>query len=180
MKRPLPTVEEAREILARKRTRPQRRAPPPVGRKLTKLVKALDERFGQGSDGLAARWKEIAGENLARVTEPVKLITPRGGGQATLEIRVNGPAAALIQHQSPQIMERANLILGAGKVGKLRIVQGPLSIRPEAALTSKPGRRRKPPLDAAAESALIAETPEGPLKAALVRLGREVLRTPSR
>jgi len=180
MKRPLPTVEEAREILARKRTRPQRRPPPPAGRKLGKLIKALDDRFGQGADGLAARWEEIAGENLARVTEPVKLVTPRGGGQSTLEIRVNGPAAALIQHQSPQIMERANLILGAGKVGKLRIVQGPLSIRPEGATAIRNVRRRKAPLDAAAEAALVSETPEGPLKDALLRLGREVLRSPSR
>jgi hypothetical protein len=37
----------------------------------------------------------------------------------------------------------------------------------------------RPPLDAAAEQALadsLAETPDGPLKAALLRLGREVLR----
>lgn len=181
MKRPLPTLEEARDILARKRTRPQRRPPPPVGRKLTRLVKQLDERFGQGADGLAARWTEIAGDSLSRVTEPVKLITPRGGGPATLEIRVNGPAAALIQHQSPQIMERANLILGPGKVGKLRIIQGPLTLRPQTAATpARPARRRKPPLDAAAETALEAGTAEGPLKDALLRLGREVLRAPSR
>ena len=66
MKRPLPTLDEARAILAAKRTRPQRRTPPTVGRRLGKLIKTLDERFGQGAGGLQAHWREIAGEALAR------------------------------------------------------------------------------------------------------------------
>jgi hypothetical protein len=59
----------------------------------------------------------------------------------------------------------------------LRIVQGPLRNAPRA----PPVVRARPrgPLDAAQERALadsLAELPEGPLKAALARLGREVLR----
>jgi hypothetical protein len=178
MKRPLPTAEEARAILAAKRTRPARKAPPPVGRRLNKLVKQLDERFGQGATGLVARWREICGEPLCRVTEPVKLVTSKRGGPAILEIRVAGPAAALIQHQSPAILAKVNLFLGEGAVDRLRIVQGPLTAQPQRSAATP--RRAKPPLDAAEEAALAAQTPDGPLKAALVRLGREVLRTPSR
>ena len=179
MKRPLPTPAEAAEILARKRTRPARPAPPPAGRKLTKLVKSLDERFGQGLGGLGARWREVVGEPLARATEPVRLIKSRSGSGATLEIRVDGPAAALIQHQAPQILERANLFLGADAVARLRIVQGP--VRPTAPRPPRPVRRAKPPLDAAREAELAAsvEASGDPLvAAALVRLGRGVLRTP--
>src|ERR1700749_4922054 len=127
MKRPLPTAAEAQAILAAKRSRPARKAPPAAGRQLTKLVKSLDERFGQGANGLIVRWREICGEPLSRVSEPVRLVQPKRGGPAVLEIRVAGPAAALVQHQSPAILAKVNLFLGAGAVDRLRIVQGPLS-----------------------------------------------------
>ncbi|HEX5377295.1 MAG TPA: DciA family protein [Phenylobacterium sp.] len=175
-RRSLPTPAEAAAILARKRTRPTRRPPPPLGRSLNKTLKALDERFGQGPGALQARWREIVGAEIAKRTEPVKLTKPRDGGPASLEIRVAGPAAALIQHQAPEIVARVNLFLGAGAVNKLRIVQGPLRALGE---TTKPVRRKSAPLDAAQEADLarsLAEAPDGPLKAALLRLGRGVLR----
>jgi hypothetical protein len=175
MIRSLPTPAEAARILARVRTRPAPRPPPPVGKALTATLKALDTRFGGGGDGLKARWREIVGPALARRTEPVRLTKTRGDGGATLEIRVDGPSATIIQHQTGDILSRVNLFLGAGSVERLRIVQGPLRRRPEEA-------RRPPargPLDAASEQALarsLAMAPEGRLKEALIRLGREVLR----
>jgi hypothetical protein len=117
------------------------------------------------------------GVDIARRTEPVKLIRGRNGGPSSLEIRVAGAAAALIQHQAPEILARVNLFLGEGKVDKLRIVQGPLrALVPEAA---KPMRRRPAPLDAAQEAELargLASEPDSPLKSALLALGRGVLR----
>ena len=176
MRRSLPTPTEAADILARKRTLPQRRPPPPAGRGLRKLLKELDAKYGQGPGALQARWREIVGPDIARRTEPVKLSKPRGGGPGALEIRVAGASAALIQHQAPEIVARVNLFLGEGAVNKLRIVQGPLrGLAPEP----RPQPRRTPPLDAAQEAELargLESVPEGPLKAALLRLGRGVLR----
>lgn len=174
MSRQLPSLEEAARILARKRTRPPRRPPPPAGRALRGYVKSLDGRFGQGAAALSARWREIVGPEIARRTEPVKLTKSRNGGGASLEIRVAGPAAAIIQHQAREILSRVNLFLGAEAVQKLRIVQGPLR-HAEAA----PPRRRAVPLDAAAEADLaagLAGAPDGKLKDALMALGRGVLR----
>jgi len=184
MARPLPTAQEAAAILAAKRTRPAPGPPPVAGRALTGTVRALDARFGQGPDALAARWREIVGEAVARRTEPVKLVRPRTGGGASLEIRVEGPAAALIQHQAQDILARANLFLGAGTVTRLRIVQGPLRgiVRREPA-AGPPQRHIRAPLDAAAEAELGASLealPDGRLKQALHALGREVLRGKSR
>jgi len=143
--RKLPTLAEAAEILARRRTRPARRPAPPAGRSLTPLLKALDERFGQGPGALQARWPDIVGADLARRTEPVKLSSPRGGAPGVLEIRVAGPSATLIQHRSAEILERVNLFLGAGSAGRLRVVQGPLRLRPVQAPAQLAGRRRPPP-----------------------------------
>ncbi len=181
MARPLPSARDVAHILAAKRTRPAGRPPPAAARSLSKTLKALDARFGHGVEGLKARWTEIAGQTLARRTEPNKLTTPRGGGGATLELRVAGPAATLVQHQAPDILARVNLFLGPGAVVKLRIVQGPLRGAParEAAVTNAARRRPKGPLDAAAEQRLsedLAGFPEGRLKQALARLGREVIR----
>ena len=182
MPRPLPSLEDARRILAAKRSRPAYRPAPTLGRSLGKLVKALDERFGQGADGLKDRWREIAGDRLAARTEPVRLIKGRNGAASTLEIKVEGPSAALIQHQAPEILARVRLFLGADAVDRLRIVQGPLRptvAAPPGVAAVKARRRRRTPLDAAEEARLQAElsqAPDGPLKAALLRLGREVMR----
>ena len=174
-KRPLPSTQDALRILAEKRTRPQRRAPPPLGRALGKTLRELDAKFGQGPGALAARWREVVGAEIARRTEVVKLTKGRNGAPSSLEIRVAGPSAAIIQHQAHEILARVNLFLGADAVQKLRIVQGPL----QAAKPPAPQRRRLAPLDAAEEAKLaadLADAPEGKLKSALLALGRGVLR----
>jgi hypothetical protein len=175
-RRTLPSVQDAHRNLSEKRTRPPRRPPPPAGRSLAPVLKELDAKFGQGTGALAARWREVVGPDIARRTEPVKLTKGRAGGPSSLEIRVAGPSAAIIQHQAHEILARVNLFLGAEAVQKLRIVQGPLQKKHEPPAKS---RRRLPPLDAAEEAGLakdLAAAPEGPLKTALLALGRGVLR----
>ena len=181
MARPLPSPEETARILAAKRTRPPRRPPPLAGRSLGTLVKALVERFGKGPEGLQARWREIVGEALARNTEPVKLTRPRGGAGGVLELKVGGAAAALIQHQAPDILARVNLFLGDGAVAKLRIVQGVVKARATSTSPAQKAnaRKRARPLDAAVEAELeagLAPVGDEKLKAALRILGREVMR----
>ena len=172
--RPLPTDAEALDILTRRRTRPPPRPAPTAGRTLAPALKALEAQFGQGVSGLQNRWREIAGDALARHSMPVKLTKGRNGAGGILELKVDGPAAALIQHQAPQIISRVELMLGPGSIAKLRIVQGP--VRPAAAPKAP---RKRPPLDAGTEAQLARDmeaAPEGPLKASLLKLGREVLR----
>jgi len=176
MRRPLPTAEEALAILRAKRTRPQRRPPPPAGKSLAPLLKTLEDRFGKGPAALQARWREIVGDTLARRTEPVRIIKGRNGEGGALELRVDGPVASLIQHQAPQITARLDMLLGKGVVTRLRIVQGPVKA---AAPPVAQRPRRKPPLDAAQERQLadsLADQPDGGLKEALLKLGRGVLR----
>ena len=177
MARDLPTESETREILSRRRTRPAPRPAPPAGRALAPLIKQLDEKFGRGASALEPRWREIVGDQLARVTRPQKLTKGRAGSGGTLELRVAGPAALLVQHQSEQILSRVNLFLGPGSVDKLRIAQGPVKPLPILAASTRGSRRRIDPLDAAAEAELIQSLEPAPtgLKAALTNLGRAVL-----
>lgn len=180
-RRTLPTADEALKILSRRRTRPPMRVPPPAGKSLAPLIRELDKKYGQGPGALQARWKEIVGDTLARRTEPVRIIKSRTGEGGTLELRVDGPVASLIQHQAPQITQRLDLLLGKGAVTRLRIVQGPVRVA-GAAASAPPRPRRRPPLDAAQERDLansLVDQPEGPLKEALLKLGRGVLRNES-
>ena len=176
MRRPLPTESEAREILARRRTRPPPRPAPKAGQALAKTIRALDEKYGRGAQALEPRWKEIVGERLARVTQPQKLTKGRGSAGGTLELRVAGSAALLVQHQSAEIIERVNLFLGTGAVERLRIAQGP--VRGLSDSPASPRRARAlPPLPADQDAALtqsVSAAPES-LKDALTRLGRNVL-----
>lgn len=177
--RRLPSLQEAQRILAQRRTRPAWRAPPTAGRSLNRLIKGLEERFGQGPDLLRSRWREIAGELLAARTEPVKLVRNRTGGGGTLEIKVDGPAAALIQHQAPQILARVNLFLGSGAVAKLRIVQGKVTSSQRATPPPRKDRLKNQPLDAAAEAELrrgLGAAPDSALARSLLKLGREIMR----
>jgi hypothetical protein len=181
MRRTLPTDAEAREILSRRRTRPAPRPAPKAGRALQALIKELDGRFGRGATALEPRWREIVGDRLARVTRPQKLTRGRGGAGGTLELRVAGPAALLVQHQSEDILARVNLFLGAGSVDRLRIAQGP--VKPPPDLAAAPKRRpAAQPLSAHEEADLKAALDGAPdsLKGPLERLGRAVLGDPEK
>lgn len=181
MRRPLPTEAEAREILSRRRTRPAPRPAPKAGRALQGLIKELDAKFGRGASALEPRWTEIVGERLARVTRPQKLSKGQGGAGGTLELRVAGPAALLVQHQSEEILQRVNLFLGPGSVDKLRIAQGPVK-PPVGAAPAAKARSAPPPLPAHQEAELRAAVANAPdaLKSPLERLGRAVLGDPAK
>lgn len=177
MRRPLPTADEAREILTRRRTRPAPRPAPRAGRALQGLIKELDAKFGRGASALEPRWREIVGDRLARVTRPQKLSRGRGGAGATLELRVAGAAALLVQHQAEDILARVNLFLGPGAVSRLTFAQGPVKPLPEPAASARVRPAAPPPLPASAEAdlrAAVAAAPEG-VRQALEALGRAVL-----
>src|ERR1700733_4145240 len=81
---------------------------------------------------LVTRWAEIAGPEIARHSEPLKMQWPRpveGQQQepATLVLRVEGPMALEIQHTSDALLQRVNRFFGWNAVGRLTLRQGPLS-----------------------------------------------------
>jgi hypothetical protein len=82
-------------------------------------------RFGFVQGALLSRWREVVGPVYARWSIPESLKFARGestGG--VLTIRVEGPFSLQLQHVGPQIIDRANRILGHAAVGRIRLVQG--------------------------------------------------------
>ncbi|ESQ92120.1 hypothetical protein ABAC460_04335 [Asticcacaulis sp. AC460] len=142
-------------------------------------MKSLEARF-EGQDDpahrLQRRWPEIAGEKLAKLCEPVRLIKGRAGSSqgGALEIRVAGAYAPLIQHQAGPLVDRINLFLGGKPVDRLRIIQGPLTVAPRKVPPPKPA-----PLSAAEDLALqqqLGDVGDDKVRAALLKLGRSVMR----
>ena len=131
---------------------------------------------GFASRELVTRWAEIAGSDIAKFSEPLKIQWPRpveGQNQvpATLILRVEGPMALEIQHSSDAILQRVNRFFGWNAVGKIALRQAPLS-RPKL-------RKSTPPIEPAA----IAEVAKGlgsveddELREALARLGATIKR----
>ena len=115
---------------------PRRNGVRDVGSLLPDVGGTAFRRFGFVQGALLARWTEVVGPVYARWSIPESLRFPRGqstGG--VLTIRVEGPFSLQLQHVAPQILDRANRILGANAVAKLKLVQGEV---PKPAERSQP------------------------------------------
>ena len=90
-------------------------------------------RFGFTQSALIERWGEIAGPTYARHCRPLRLRFARGAKeQGTLAIAATGALAPMLRHVEPQIIERANRILGYAAVARIVIEQGAAMVAPPA------------------------------------------------
>lgn len=131
---------------------------------------------GFASRELVTRWAEIAGSDIAKFSEPLKIQWPRpveGQNQvpATLILRVEGPVALEIQHSSDAILQRVNRFFGWNAVGKIALRQAPLS-RPKLRKTIKPIE----PAAVAEVSRGLGSVEDDELREALARLGATIKR----
>jgi len=165
--------------------KPSRPTARPLRDLLGKVVGDAFTRQGFASAELVTRWPEIAGAEIAALSEPIKIQWPRVAASSpaseqasgwerppgTLVLRVEGPAAIEIQHLAGVICERVNRFLGWRAVERIVFRQAPLRRQ-----VRRSGR--KP--DAAAAARLAASLPEiadDDLRAALARLGAAVKRS---
>jgi hypothetical protein len=141
--------------------------------------KCLAESFsrqGFTSAQLVTHWEDIAGREIAASSEPLKIqwashVDPDDPEPGTLVLRVQGPAALEIQHQSDVIIERVNRFLGWRAIGRLALRQAPLLRRPK--------RAPPPPLDPQAAqriAATLTHIDDEGLRGALARLGAAIKR----
>jgi hypothetical protein len=128
--------------------------------------------------GLVQSWEEIVGERLAGSCRPEKIQWPRRMHEedpfqpAALVIACDGMAALHLQHQSGEIIGRVNAFLGYAAIGRLKLVQKPLS-------GSGPKRMAEPPTLSATETAKLAQSTSGieddALRESLQKLGSSIL-----
>ncbi len=151
--------------------------PRPLAELVAPALGDVFARQGFAASELVTHWPEIVGDEVAACAEPLKLQwpprhDPDERAEATLILRVEGPAAIEVQHACDVILERVNRFLGWRAVGRLSLRQAPL--RRRAPRAAPP--RIDPALQAEVAVGLQDIADDG-LRAALARLGAAVRRS---
>lgn len=155
--------------------KPSRPVARPLRDLLGKVVGDSFTRQGFASAELVTRWPEIAGAEIAAVSEPIKIQWPRPDDTGvrvpgTLVLRVEGPAAIEVQHLAQVICERVNRFLGWRAIERIAFRQAPLR------RTSRKAGLKPDAVAAARLAASLPEIADDELRAALGRLGAAVKR----
>ncbi|QPC87041.1 DUF721 domain-containing protein [Mesorhizobium sp. NBSH29] len=130
------------------------------------------------SIGLVQSWEEIAGVRLATTTRPEKIVWPRRMHEddpfepATLVIACEGAAALRLQHETGEIISRVNAFLGFNAVGRVKIVQKPVTF---AAPRKKPVMRPLSEPEQQKISSTVGLIEDDGLRASLEKLGATIL-----
>jgi hypothetical protein len=157
-------------------SKPGRTTAKPLSLLLSDVFSDAYAKQGFAARELVTRWAEIAGEDVATHSEPLRMQWPRpveGQPQepATLVLKVEGPMALEIQHKSDLILQRVNRFFGWSAVGRLALRQAPLSRRDR--------RKPAPPPDPRAVAEIadsLTSVEDEQLRAALARLGAAIKR----
>ncbi|RWK29974.1 DUF721 domain-containing protein [Mesorhizobium sp.] len=152
--------------------------PVPVSDLATQILDPVLRKRAGMSIGLVQSWEEIAGPRLASRSRPEKIQWPRRMHEddpfepAVLVIACEGMAALHLQHETGEIIHRVNAFLGFNAIGRIRIVQKPVTV--------DKGRLRPSlrPLTAAEKvklSGTVGMIEDDGLRASLERLGATIL-----
>lgn len=125
---------------------------------------------------LLTQWAEIVGEDFASCTQPLELKRRSGlalGGVLTLA--VEGARATEIEHVLPQLIERVNAHYGYRAVAEARLTQATDRLRRRPETPARAPRRTATEDERRRVAALTDPIGDGDLRAALARLGENVI-----
>ena len=90
---------------------------------LAPRVQRVAEGRGFAVTRLLTNWTEVAGDDIAAVTRPVKVGYGRGGFGATLTLLTTGPMAPMVEMRLPQLRERVNACYGYNAIQRIMLTQ---------------------------------------------------------
>ncbi len=96
----------------------------PAGQDALNHATAALQRAGFPDATLVLRWREIVGDDIARIAEPLKLTEGPEGG--VLSLKCDPGAAVFLQHQTRDLLERLAAYLGPSRIARIRLVPGEL------------------------------------------------------
>lgn len=100
----------------------------PVAAEANKASVSAFARAGFSDPALVLRWRDIAGPEVARLAQPVRLADGPSGG--TLTLRAVPGAALFLGHEKRALCERINTYLGRPAVAQIKFSQGALLAPP--------------------------------------------------
>lgn len=108
-----------------------------VGKAMTPACR----KRGFASVDIIAAWADIVGERYGARVQPDRLIWPRRPDRtdpetppepAILVVHTDGATALLLSHETAQVIERINTFYGWQAVGRIKILQKPVKVKPSA------------------------------------------------
>ncbi len=146
---------------------------------LNDQIRRAGETRGFAVSRLLTHWAEIVGQDTAAIARPVNVGYGRGGIGATLTLLTTGPQAPILEMQKEQLRGKVNTVYGYNAISRIRITQtAPTGFADgQASFDHKPKETRPEinPEIAAEADQVSRDVHDGDLRAALERLGRNVL-----
>ncbi|WP_170383913.1 DUF721 domain-containing protein [Ruegeria atlantica] len=142
-------------------------------------IRRAGESRGFAVSRLLTHWVEIVGQDMAAIARPVNVGYGKGGIGATLTVLTTGPQAPMLEMQKEQLRNKVNAVYGYNAISRVRITQtAPTGFAEgQASFDHKP-KSAKPKIDPEIEAEAdrtARDVHDGELRAALERLGRNVL-----
>jgi hypothetical protein len=145
---------------------------------MKQAVRVAGESRGFAVARLLTHWAEVAGEEMARKTRPVKIGYGKGGMGATLTLLVKAAEAPMVQMALPVLKERVNAVYGYAAISHIHLTQtaatGFAEGQAEFTPAPKAAKAADPVTRAEAEAVAGVVTDPG-LRAALEQLAENIL-----
>ena len=150
------------------------------GTLLSAQIRKGSESRGFAVSRVLTHWSEIAGSEIAKVAKPVKVSYARQGFGATLTVLTTGAQAPMLEMQKEQLRERVNAAYGYNAIARIQITQtAPTGFAEgQAQFEDRQVEKTLPKpseMTVAAASKLAQPVGDGDLRAALEKLGQNVL-----
>jgi hypothetical protein len=145
---------------------------------LADRIRKAGESRGFAMTRLLTHWAEVVGDDLARVTRPVRVSYGREGLGATLTVWAQGAVAPLVEMQKPQIAARVNAVYGYAAISRISLTQtdpGGAGFAEAPAPYAPPPPEPPPAIPSAAVAAVTEGVTDPGLHDALARLAANVM-----
>ena len=146
---------------------------------LSERIRRAGETRGFAVSRVLTHWAEIVGGDIAAIARPVDVGYGRGGFGATLTVLTTGAQAPMLEMQKEKLRERVNAVYGYNAISRVRITQTAAVgfSEGQAQFVQKPPRpdHFENPQDTVKVQTAVGRVDNEDLRAALERLGRNVL-----
>jgi hypothetical protein len=144
-------------------------------------VRTAGESRGFAVARLLTHWAEVAGDEMARKTRPVKIGYGKGGMGATLTLLVKAAEAPMVQMALPVLKERVNAVYGYSAISHIHLTQTAATgfAEGQAEFTPAPKAAKTPdPATTAKAQAVAKDVADPSLRSALEQLAQNILTRP--
>lgn len=149
-----------------------------AGGLMARRIQTAGESRGFAVTRLLTHWPEVAGEDLAAITRPVKVGYTRDGFGATLTVLVSPAHAPMVEMRKERLRDRVNAVYGFNAISRIHLTQTSSSgfAEGQADFNHRPkAKSHDLPEPTPEAQSFVGEVRDSDLKRALDQLAQNVL-----